>query len=172
MHHIGHDMVEQPLIVGDDDHRSLWRAQPVDAIGDDFQRVDIEAGIGLVQHAEPRLQQRHLQDLIALLFAAGEPDIDRAAQHVRVDLKLAGHLANLLDEFGRGQFLLSAFLALRVERRAQERHGGDARDFHRILEREEQALGGAFVGLHFHHILAVEQDLSLGRLVTRLAVMT
>ena len=41
---------------------------------------------------EPRLQQRHLQDLVALLLAAGKADIDAAAQHVVIDVELAGHL--------------------------------------------------------------------------------
>ena len=44
-----------------------------------LQRVDVEAGIGLVEHRERRLQQRHLQDLVALLLAAGEADIDAGA---------------------------------------------------------------------------------------------
>ncbi len=94
-------MVEQPLVVGDDDHGAIGRAQPVDAVGDDLQRVDVEAGIGLVEHAEPRLQQRHLQNFVALLLAAGEADIDAAAEHVRIDLELAGGLAHELEELGR-----------------------------------------------------------------------
>ena len=65
-------------------------AQPVDAVGDDLQRVDVEAGIGLVEHRQPRLEQRHLQDLVALLLAAGEADIDGAAQHLLIDAELLG----------------------------------------------------------------------------------
>ena len=60
-------------------------------------------------------------------------------------------------------------LALRVERGAQEGHGGDAGDFDRILEGEEQALGGALVRLHRRGFLAVEQDFALGDLVAGLA---
>jgi hypothetical protein len=56
MHHVGHDVVEQPLIVSDDDHRPVGRTQPVDALGNDLQRVDVEAGIGFVEHAQPRLK--------------------------------------------------------------------------------------------------------------------
>ena len=121
----------------DDDHRALRRAQPVDAIRDDLERVDIEAGIGLVEHRQPRLQHRHLQDLVALLLAAGEADIDRPAQHLLVDAELLGGLAHPLHEVRGGEFGLAAMLALRVERGAQKRHGGDARHFHRILERQE-----------------------------------
>src|SRR5258705_1952997 len=32
MHDIRHDMVEEPLIMGDDDHGALGRAQPIDAV--------------------------------------------------------------------------------------------------------------------------------------------
>ena len=82
MHDVGLDVVEQALVVGDDEERALRRAQRVDAFGDDPQRVDVEAGIGFVEHGEARLQQRHLQDFHALLLAAGEADIDGALQHV------------------------------------------------------------------------------------------
>ena len=135
----------------------------------DPQRVDIEAGIGLVEHREPRLEQRHLQNLVALLLAAGEADIDRAAQHVLIDAELLGDVAHPFDEFRRGQLPLAALLALRVERGAQERHGGDAGNFQRILEREEQPGGGALVWRHVENVLAVEAHLARGRLVAVLA---
>ena len=169
MHDVRHDVVEQALIVGDDDRGALRRAQPVDAVGDDLQGVDVEAGVGLVEDREPRLQQRHLQNLIALLLAAREAHIDGAAQHLRADRELGGALAHALEEFRRGQLRLAALLALRVERGAQERHGGDAGDFDRILEGEEEALGGALVGIEVEHVLAVEQDLPLRHLVVGLA---
>src|SRR5262245_21667926 len=72
VHHIRHDVIEQPLIVSNHHERPLGRTQPVDAVGNGLERVDVEPGIGLVEHAQPRLQQRHLQDLVALLLAAGE----------------------------------------------------------------------------------------------------
>src|SRR5258705_2963899 len=81
VHDIRHDVIEQALIVRDDDEAALRRPQPIDALGHDLQRVDVEPGIGLVEHAEPRLAQRHLQHLVALLLSAGESHIDRAAQH-------------------------------------------------------------------------------------------
>ena len=69
-------------------------------------------------------------------------------------------LAHLLQELRRRQFRLAALLALRIERGAQERHGGDAGNFQRILEGEEQAGGGALVGLHVEQVLAVEKHLA------------
>ena len=35
--------------------------------GDDPQGVDVEAGVGFVQHGEIGLQHRHLQDFVTLL---------------------------------------------------------------------------------------------------------
>src|SRR5262245_21132638 len=162
MHHVRNDIVEEPLIVRDHHEGALGRAQPVDAVGHDLERVDVEAGVGLVEHAQPRLEERHLQDLVALLLAAREADIDTAPQHLLVDPELARDLAHPLEELGRRELGLAALLALRVERGAQERHGGDAGNLERILEGEEQALGGALVGRQAQDILAVEQHLALG----------
>jgi hypothetical protein len=52
VHDVGHDVVEQALVVGDDEEGAVGRAQRVDAVGDDPQRVDVEAGIGLVEDAQ------------------------------------------------------------------------------------------------------------------------
>ena len=49
MHTIWHQMVEQPLMVGDDQGRERWATQGVDAVGDDLQRVDVQATVGFIQ---------------------------------------------------------------------------------------------------------------------------
>src|SRR6266852_6400453 len=98
VHHVRHDVIEQALIVRDHHETALGRTQPVDAVGDHLEGVDVEPGIGLVEHAEARLDERHLQDLVALLLAAGEPDVDAPAQHVLLDAELARELAHALDE--------------------------------------------------------------------------
>ena len=82
---------------------------------------------------------------------------------------LPDDLAHALDELGHQELGLAALLALRVERRAQERHGGDAGNFERILEGEKKALGGALVGRQGENVLAVEQHLALGDDVIGLA---
>src|SRR5439155_4153837 len=128
----------------------------IDAVRDGFERVDIETGIRLVEHAQPRLQQRHLQDLVALLLAAGEPDIDAAPQHLLFDAELASDRAHVLEELGRRDLGLASLLALRVKRGAKKRHRGDARDFEWILEGEEETASGAFVGRQRKNVLAVE----------------
>src|SRR5262249_26848645 len=60
VHHVGHDKIKQALIVRDDHHRALRRTKTVDALGNGLECVDVETGIGLVEHREPWLQNRHL----------------------------------------------------------------------------------------------------------------
>src|SRR6476469_114305 len=128
-----------------------------------------EAGIGLVEHCKPRLEDRHLQNFVAFFLAAGEADINRAAQHLLVDTEMFGRLAHQFHELRRGKLGLAAGLTLGVERGAQEGHSGDAGYFDRVLERQEQALGGALVRRHRQNALAVEQHIALGDLVVVLA---
>ena len=83
--------------------------------------------------------------------------------------RLVGRGVDLLDEVRRQQFGLAARLALGVHRRLQEGHGGDAGDLQRVLEGQEDAGGGAGIGLHLQHVLAVEQDLAVEDLIVLLA---
>ena len=48
------------------------------------QRVDVEAGVDLVEHRELRLEHRELQRLGPLLLAAGELDVDAAREELVV----------------------------------------------------------------------------------------
>src|ERR1700732_1264664 len=75
-------------------------------------------------------------------------------------VRLGPDSPNFLEKVRRGKFALAARLALRIQRGAQERHGRDTRNLHRILEREEHAVGGALVGRHLQQVLAIEQDLA------------
>src|SRR5215467_6094259 len=66
VHFIRHDVVEEPLIMGDDEHRPVLRPKLIDARGDDAHGIDVEAGVGLIEHAQAGCQHRHLQDFHAL----------------------------------------------------------------------------------------------------------
>jgi hypothetical protein len=46
-------------------------------LGHDLQRVDVETGIGFVHDRHLGLQHTHLQNLVALLFAAGKAFIQK-----------------------------------------------------------------------------------------------
>src|SRR5262249_17028760 len=96
VHHVPHDVIEQALVMRAHREAALGRTQPVDAVGDDLERIDVEPGIGLVEHAQAQLEQRHLQDLVALLLATREADVDAAPQHVLLDAELARNLAHAL----------------------------------------------------------------------------
>src|SRR5690554_5689580 len=65
MHEIRHDVVEQALIVSNDDQTTFGRAQTVDTVGHNAQRVDIKARVGFIEHRQFRLEQRHLQHFVA-----------------------------------------------------------------------------------------------------------
>src|SRR5436190_14748740 len=169
MNDIGNDVVEQPLIMRDHHEAARFRAQTVDAVGHNLERVDIEAGIGLVEHAQPRLEQCHLQNLVALLLTAGETDVHTAAQHLLLDPELARDLAHALEKLRCGKLAFAALLPLGVERSAQKGHRRHAGNFQRILKCEKQPPRGALVRLEREQIFAVEQHLALGDLVVLLA---
>src|SRR5690606_20201502 len=73
------DVAQDARVVRDEqDARVGLAVDAVHALGDDAQRVDVEARVGLVEHGELRLEELHLEDLVALLLAAGEALVDRA----------------------------------------------------------------------------------------------
>ena len=144
----------------------------VDALCDDAQRVDVEPGVGLVEDRDPRLEHRHLQDLDALLLAAGEPVVQVALRELARHLQVLHRSEELRAELlHRDRVVLAAVrgLALRVDRAAQEARHRHARDRMRVLEREEQPALRTLVGPHLEDRLAVEQDVALGDLVGGMA---
>ena len=76
---VGLDHVEDALVVGDDQDAHVGAGEAVDAVGDGPQRVDVEAGVGLVEDRHRGAQQRQLEHLHALLLAAGEALVQVAA---------------------------------------------------------------------------------------------
>ena len=139
--------------MGDEQRAGLpGRADPVDALGHDAQGVDVEAGVGLVQDGDLGLEQLELQDLVALLLAAGEALVDVARREGRVHL-----------QGGHGRLLLLHPVAQRRGLTAdggggaaQEVRDGHAGDLDGVLHREEQAGAGALVDAHREDVLAVE----------------
>ena len=97
MDDVGRELVEDPAVVGDDDDAELGAGPPdlFDAAGDDPQPVDVEAGVGLVEDRELGLEERHLQDLVALLLAAGEAVVEVALGEAEVHAEALEPLAQL-----------------------------------------------------------------------------
>ena len=120
------------------------------------QRVDIQAGVGLVQDGQRRLENRHLQGLVALLLTAGEPLVDRAAHEAAV------HLDQLHPLLGQGQELRhierveAPAVPQRVEGGAQKVQVADPGDLDRVLEGQEDAGGGAVLGRQGQQVLPLE----------------
>ena len=122
--------------------------KPVDAARDGAQRVDVEAAIGLVEDREARLEHRHLEDFVALLLAAREPDIQRALQQIVADIEQFQLLAHEAQELAGIEFLLAAMAPPGIDRGAQEIGVVHPGDFDRVLEGEKHALARPLVGRH------------------------
>ena len=148
--------------MGDDQRaEALLVVQLLDALGDRPQRVDVEARVGLVEDRHVGREHRHLQDLRALLLAAGEAVVEVARGERSVDVEQLDRVLQL----GAELLHLDRLLALGVDRHAQEVRDRDAGDRDRVLEGEEQARLGALVRLGLGDVLALEGDRALGDLV-------
>src|SRR5262249_19967729 len=161
------DVVQEPLVVRHDDHRALRAAKLIDPRGDGAQGVDVEAGVGLVQDRQRWIEDGHLEDLVALLLAAGESLVDRSLDQVLIDVHELRLLAGELQEVDRVELRLSPVLADRVHRVLQEIHVGDAGNLDRVLEGEKDSLARAGLRVHREKVLTLVEDLALCHLVTR-----
>src|SRR5450432_394574 len=73
VHEVGLDVAQDPGVVRDEENAAIGlRGEPVHALGDDPQCVDVETGVGLVEDRELGVEQFELQDLVPLLLAARE----------------------------------------------------------------------------------------------------
>src|SRR5262245_64688835 len=131
------DVIEKPLIVRDEDYGVVFFGQLIDAARDDPQRVDVQSGIGLVQHGQLRLEHGHLQNLVALLLAAGEAFVDRAVDEARVHLDYLQLLADQVVEFQRVKLVSPLELRLFVVGHAQEVGVAHAGTLDRVLKGHE-----------------------------------
>src|SRR5690606_7034286 len=152
---------------GDDEAAEVGAARGVDALRDDLQRVDVEAGVGLVEDRVAGLEDEELEDLGALLLAAGEALVQVALEDRLVPVQLLHGLLELLVELHDAD--LVALGATGVQGQAQEVRDRDAGDLHRVLEGEVEPGTGPLVGLHLEDRLAFEEDVAARHLVLRVA---
>src|SRR5688572_19492885 len=165
MHHVGHDIGEQPLVVGHQHDRACRIPHRVDAVGHDTQRIDVETRIGLVQHRERRREHGHLQDLVPLFLSAGETLVDAAVEETLVHLHQLQLLANQAQELEGIELRLAALLAYRVERGLEQIGVVDAWNLDRVLEGQEHTRAGAILRAHGQQILSLVKDGALRDLV-------
>ena len=135
--------------------------EAVDALGDDAQGVDVQAGVGLVQDGEAGTEQLHLEDLEALLLTAGEAGVDVALGEGGVHPQVLHGLVDLADPLAHlGGLAVDGGLG-----RAQEVGHGDAGDLDGVLHGQEEAGPGSLVHAHLQQVDAVEEDLAVGDLI-------
>src|SRR5664280_2260072 len=155
---VGDDVVEEPLMMGDDDHGPIRTSHGVHPAGDDPEGIDVEAGVGLVQDGELRLENCHLQNLVALLLTPGETLVDRPAHEALVHLDELHPLPSQGKESHYIEFIESSLPTHRIERHAQEVQVAHPGDLHRVLEGEEEAGRGTVLGRQGEQVLVLEAD--------------
>ena len=148
------DVLEKPLVVGDDDDGAVRAPKRVDAVRHDAKGIDVEARVGLVEDCQARFEEHHLEDLVPLLLAAGKALVERPSQQPLVHFDELHLLAHELHEVDRVELLVAARPPYRIDRRLEEVRVVDAGDLHRVLEREEDSPLGALVGLEGEKVLA------------------
>src|ERR1700733_1147036 len=91
VHDIGRNVAQNARIVGDDQEAGVFAvvggAHRFDRLADRLQRVDVEAGIGLIEHGVLRGEDGELQHLEPLFFAARETVVDVAREKGRVHVE-------------------------------------------------------------------------------------
>src|SRR6185436_18564470 len=79
------DVAQDPGVVRDQQDADVTAGgNTVDTFGDDLEGIDVQPGVGLVQDGHLGAQQLHLENLVALLLAAGETLVDIALGERRV----------------------------------------------------------------------------------------
>src|SRR6187431_2160588 len=157
VHEVGVAVAQDAGVVRDQQHTEVGLALgAVDALRHDLERVDVETRVGLVEHGDLRLEQLELQDLVALLLAAGEALVDVSLRELGVHPEVLHGLLDLLRPRAEGGCLaVDGGLG-----RAEEVRDGDARDLDGVLHREEQTGPRALVDGHRQDVFAVERDRS------------
>ena len=143
--------MEDALVVGDDQDPHVGAGEAVDALGDGAKRVDVEPGVGLVEHRDSRLQERHLQHLHALLLATGEAVVEVAAGELAWNLHQLHRLLRSTCEVLDLDLRLALGLTAGVDDHPQVLGDGHAGDRDGVLEGHEEAGAGALVGCGLGH---------------------
>lgn len=118
-----------------------------------------------VQDRQLRLQHGQLEDLVALLLATGEAFVDATVQQFVLQVQHGQLLPHQLEELHGIELFLAACFALCIQRGAQEVGVVHAGDFHRVLERQEQAGSGARFRVLVEQVDAFELHAAFGDLI-------
>ena len=140
--------------------------QGVDAVADDFERVNVQAGIGFVEDGELGFEHGHLENLRAFFFAAGETFVDGALEQIVLQFQQFHFVPHEREKFNRVEFLLALVLADFIQRGLEKVSAVHAGNLDRILEREEQAFARTFLGIEIEQVFAVIKHFAAGDVVT------
>ncbi len=77
------DVVQYALIVGHDNVLRLSSRNALTLFRHNFQRIDIQPGVGLIKACTKFRPARHLQNIIALFPRAGKPTFHRTGRSLR-----------------------------------------------------------------------------------------
>ncbi len=146
--------------MGDEDHGVVGRPESVDAVRDDPERVDVEAGVGLVQNGELGLEHGQLEDFVSFLLTAREALVHGATDEALVHLHERELLSQDREELDRVELLLTLARPDLVHRGLQELRGAHAGDLNRVLERQKHPGAGAVLGRQLEQVLAVVAHLA------------
>ena len=144
--------------MGDDDESVVGVLELVHAGSHDAQGIHVQAGVGLVEDGQAGFEHRHLEDFVAFLLAARAAYVHAAPREAAVHLHISHLFAHQLEELGGGQGLEAALLALLVDGGFHEVDIAHAGNLHRILEAQENAGPGAFLGRKGQQVAAVVGD--------------
>ncbi len=157
---VGLDVVKQALVVGDDDGGEVAAAHGVNAVGNDFESVNVQAGVSLIEDGVFGFKHGHLEDFAAFFLTAGEAVVDGAGGEGAVHLEEVHLFVELFVESDGVEFFALGEAGLQGG--ADEVGDGDAGNFAGILEGEEEAGASSGVGFHFENVLPVECDAAFG----------
>src|SRR6266705_3552946 len=128
-----------------------------------LERVNVQAAVGLIENGIFRLEHRQMQNLGALLFAAGKTFVDRTRSERTIHPEQLDLFVKLCVIIGGLEFF--AFRQTRLHRGTKKVGDRHAWNFARILEGHEQAAPRPFIRLKFKEILSVHQHLASGHMI-------
>ena len=156
MYRIGFDIVQQPLVVGNDHSTGFRSLEFVETVGHNTQSIHIQSGIRLVQNSKSRFQHRHLEYLVTLLFTAAETFVHAAVGKLVIQFHNGALLAHQLQELAGRQSRQMAVLALLIHSCTHEVHHRNTRNLYRSLERKENSFMRTVFRAHGKQVLAIK----------------
>src|SRR5699024_9921032 len=128
----------------------------VDSVGNDAQRVNVEAGVGvgLIHDSELWLEKVKLHNLVALLLAAGEALVNGTSDEGLVDVQTLTSFLQLVIPLTK----LWCFAANSGDSGAHELAHLHASNLGWVLHSEEKTCACTLINLKIEDVLAIEKN--------------